>query len=129
MINLSPEAVKYFSSPLTGALFDRTPQQRRRHSELDSMYRRGVAQQERTVDPTVYANAAMFAEFVVQIDVDVRDRTHTLIVEAVSQGPAVDEAALATSARADVLGYYADLHATLPIPALDWAAAQDRQDV
>lgn len=118
-MKLTGEALAYFSDPLTGALFDRTEQQRRRHTEIATSLR---GPSETPSDLSAAANAVMFADLLEAIEADVLARVNTLTDEAVRRTPSIDLGAVALAARQDVLAEYQALHDALPVPAFDHAS-------
>lgn len=102
-----------FSHKMTDVLFDRTPEQRRQHTELMLEARKAG----NVTDASAHANAIMFRELVLQIESETADRVRVLESDAELMGlsAALPQLDIVDAAQRDVRAVYASLHEAWPV--------------
>lgn len=114
MANLIPD----FESPLTAALFDRTPEQRERRAKILAQI---AVQNDGILSPDARQDAdrIMFGEFLTELGATIANKETELLGRSINAGPSVDTATVALMARTTVTAAIGEWHAALPVPMIE----------
>lgn len=109
--------MSYFESPLTTATFDRTPQQRKKRTEILVMLMQSMDLSPNEAE--ALTNMRMYSRFLQEVDESIEAQTQDLDAQGVDMQIGPRPGALRVMARVMVTEELSVLNGVLPLPGLE----------